>query len=295
MTALNGYPSQTTSGSGLFNGASSTGLIQGYAQPDPATRWALRSGIVSQSETVPMWGGIGVYADVSPISTSGPRGSLGQVIGRATALTGSTALIGFSVFDQAYNMVNDPNNPVPTAGSGQSIGYYPLGSRARVAVACDPSLISLRGGEINQQVSWDFVNQILVPYLGTLTISSGTYVTGTGVISLTMSAGVTFSAGDSVILSSLTGTGAYASLDGTWTVMSASGTAVTVQGPVGAGAATITGGSLTLGSGASSALPVVVLSVYPTGCRTVQTTGGLYTWNENGSAAIIQLTGGTTA
>ena len=295
MTALNGFPSQTTSGQGLFNGASSTGIIQGHAYPDPATRFALRSAIVSQSETVPMWGGIGVYADISPISTSGPRGALGQVVGRATALTGSTGLVGFTVFDQGYNGINDPNNPVPTYGSGQSINYYPLGSRARIAVAADPGLISLRGGEINQQVSWDFVNQILVPYLGTLTISSGTYVTGTGVISLTMSAPVTFSAGDSVVLSGLTGTGAYASLDGTWTALTASGTAVTVQGPVGAGAAAITGGSLTLGSGASSALPVTVHDVQPSGNMTVQTTGGLYTWNYNGSAAIIQLTGGTTA
>ena len=295
MVATNGFPSYTTSGQGLFNGASSTGLIQGHAFPDPSTRNWLRSAVVSQNETVPMWGGIGVYADVSPISSTGPKQPLGQVIGRATALTGSTGLVGFTVFDQAYNMVNDPNNPVPTAGSGQSINYYPLGSRARIAVACDPSLISLRGGEINQQVSWDFTNQLLVPYLGTLTISSGTYVSSTGVITLTMSASVTFSAGDSVILSSLTGTGAYASLDGTWTVLTASGTAVTVQGPVGAGAATITGGSLTLGSGASSALPVTVLDIQPTGCMTVSTTGGLYTWNFSGSAAIIQLTGGTTA
>ena len=94
MTASNGFPTLTTAGKGLFNGASSTGLIQGQAFPDPATRYALRSGIVSQNETVPMWGGIGVYADISPISTTGPRQSLGQVLGRATSLSGSTALVG---------------------------------------------------------------------------------------------------------------------------------------------------------------------------------------------------------
>lgn len=295
MAANNGFPSYTTSGQGLFNGASSTGLIQGQAFPDPSTRNALRAGIVSQNETVPMWGGIGVYADISPISTNGPKGVMGQVVGRATALTGSTGLVGFTVSDQGYNMISDPNNTVPTAGSGQSINYYALGSRARIAVACDPALISLRGGNVNQQVSWDFVNQILVPYLGTLTISSGTYNNTTGVVTLTLSASATFSAGDAIIVSSLTGTGAYASLNGTFTALTVSGTTVTYQATAGVGASTITGGSLTLGSGASSALPVSVLDVQPTGNMLVTTTGGLYNWTFNGSAAIIQLTGGTTA
>lgn len=295
MTASNGFPSMTTAGQGLFNGASSTGLIQGQAFPDAAVRNALRSGIVSQNETVPMWGGIGVYADISPISSTGPKGQLGQVLGRATALTGSTALVGFTVFDQAYNMVTDPNNPVPTAGSGQSINYYPLGSRARIAVACDPALVSLRGGLINQQVSWDFVNQLLVPYeASAYTVSSGTYNSTTGAVVLTLSTTPAFSAGDSIIVSSATGTGSYASINGTWTVTAVSGNTVTYTIATGL-TLTITGGSLTQGSGTASALPVTVLDVQPSGCMTVQTTGGLYTYNYSGACAIIQLTGGTTA
>jgi len=297
MAANNGFPSQTTSGQGLFNGASSLGLIQGQAFPDPATRFALRSGIVSQNETIPMWGGVGVNVDISPISANGPRSSLGQVLSRATSLTGSGALLGFTVFDQAYNLVTDPNNTVPTAGSGQTINYYPLGCRARIAVECDPALVSLRGSNINPQVSWDFVNQILVPYIGTLTISSGTYNNTTGIVTLTLSAAATFSAGDAIIVSSLTGTGAYAGLNGTFTALSVSGSTVTYQATASLGASTITGGSLTLGSGASSALPVVVLDVQPAGNMIVNynAVAGTTNWSFNGACAIIQLTGGTTA
>ena len=79
------------------------------------------------------------------------------------------------------------------------------------------------------------------------TISSGTYNNGTGVVTLTMSASIVFGAGTPFTLSSLTGTGAYASLDGSWTALTASGTAVTFQAPAGLGATTVTGGTLTAG------------------------------------------------
>ena len=275
---------------GLFN-VTSDGLRQGTAYPDPATRYALRQGILSQNETIPMWGGVGVYANV-PGGAGNPSYALGYVGGRATALTGSTKLVGFSVFDQAYNMVTSPSSPVPLIGSGGSFNWYGLGSRARIAVACDPALVSLRQSTISPQVSWDFTNQLLVPYLGTLTISSGTYNTTTGVIVLTMAVAPTWSAGDSVTLASLTGTGAYASLNGTWTTTGVSGSTATLAGPIGVGASSITGGNLTVGGSASQALLVDVLDVQSTNCETVvySATTNTATWNYNGACAVIQLT-----
>ena len=287
--ALNPYA--TTVGQGLFVGAYSTGLRQGTAYPDPSTRFALRGGILSQSETIPMWGGVGIYENV-PGGAGNPSYSLGPIVGRATALTGASALAAFSVFDQDYAMINDPQSQVPLIGSGGMVMSYALGSRARIAVQCDPALVDLKGGPIGAQVSWDFVNQLLVPYLGTLTISSGTYNNATGIVTLIMSAPVSFSAGDAIIISALTGTGAYASLDGTFTALSAAGTAVTYQAAAGLGASTITGGSLTLGSGASSALPVKVLDVQSSNCMTVEynnPTAGLANWNFNGACAVIQI------
>jgi hypothetical protein len=75
-------------------------------------------------------------------------------------------------------------------------------------------------------------------------ISSGTYNNSTGLVTLTMSASIKFGVGGNVIVSGLTGTGAFASLNGTFLPVSASGTTVTYNAGAGLGAATITGGSL---------------------------------------------------
>lgn len=297
MAANNGFPNLTTAGQGLFNGASSVGMIQGQADPDPATRFALRAGIVSTSENTPMWGGLAVQADLSPVS-NGPSGVLGQVLLRATALSNC---VGFSVFDQGYNMVNDPTNTVPTSGSGQSLNYYPLGSRARIAVPCDPALIALRGGLINQQVSWDFVAQMLVPYSGahsTAAVSAASWAsTGGGRIDFTVGTDLTATvgAGDWVDISGVVETGGTGgSLNGAWQVYSISATHIVVVAPAAAGYyPTYTSGG-TVGAG-GGALPVTLLDVQPTGCMTVQNIGGAITYNYNGACAKIQLTGGTTA
>lgn len=280
---------QTVGNSGLFN-IKSTGFRQGTAYPDPSSMFRLRAGLLSESETLPMWGGVGVYAFV-PGGPGNPNYSLGPIVGRATALTGTYKLAGFSVFDQAYGMVTSPQSPVPTAGSLQQVNYYPLGCLQRLIVACDPTLADLRGANTSPQVSWDFTNQLLVPYIGTLTISSGTYNNTTGVVTLVMSASVGFDAGDSIVISSLTGTGAYASLNGTFTALTASGTSVTYNAGAGLGASTITGGSLTVGGSADAALPVEVLDIETTNCEVVSysTATGFATWNYNGAAAVIQV------
>jgi hypothetical protein len=289
MAGFNVNPFVTTVAEGMFN-TTSVGLRQGTAFPDPATRNRSRTTVLAADETLPMWGGVGVYMNV-PGVPGGPGVPLGPVSGRANSLTGSKALAGFSVFDGAYAMVTTPQSRAPLAGPGNQVIVYPLGSLARIVVACDPVLVNLWGQPIRPQVSWDFVAQRLVPYLGTLTISSGTYVTGTGVITLIMSAPAGFGAGDEAVISSLTGTGAYADLEGSWEVTNVAGSTVTLAGPPGAGAATITGGSLVLGSGASSALPVAVLDVQATNCIVVDydEATGFANYNFDGAAAVIQI------
>lgn len=290
---------QSVGNNGLFN-AQSTGLRQGTAYADPSTRYRLRAGILATTETLPMWGGVAIYANV-PGGSAGTVGSpgvpsytLGPIVGRATAESGgSFPIAGFSVTDEAYGMITSPQSPVPLAGSGMQVNWYPLGSLARIAVACDPALVDLRGNPIGGPVAWDFTNQLLVPDLGTLVISSGTYVSATGVITLTMAAPITFDAGDSVTLAGLTGTGTnLATLDGTWTsIAPTTGSTVTLQGPVGEGAITITGGNLTVGGAASAALNVKVLDIQSTNCETVQyaPATGFATYTYNGSAALIQI------
>lgn len=291
-------PIVTTNAAGSFN-TQSNGFIQGQAQDDPSARNRLQSGILAQSETIVMWGGVGIYNDVpGPGPTVGsplPQPELGGNLGRATSLTNAASkqLTGFSVFDQAHSMIQSPQSPVPLAGSGMSVNYYLLGSLARIAVACDPALVDLEGNIITTQVSWDFVNQLLVPFeASALTISSGTYNNTTGEVTLTMSASINFGPGDAIIVSSLTGTGAYASLNGTFTAdTGTAGTTVKYNAGASLGAATITGGSLTLGSGANSALPVKIMGVNIGNSMTVEfdTDTGFATWNPNGSCALIKI------
>lgn len=291
VASLTYNPYTTTVAQGMFN-VQSNGLKQGTAYPDPSTRNALRGGYLDSGETLPMWGGVGIYMDV-PGTVGQPNVAFGTKMGRADSLTGSKALAGFSVFDQNYSMVTTPQNTVPISVSGQQVNVYALGSRARIAVACDPILIDLFGLPIGTAVSWDFVNQLLVPFIASaLTISSGTYNNTTGVITLTMSAPITFGPGDAVVISSLTGTGAFASLNGTWTAIApTSGSTVTLAATAGVGASTITGGSASLGSGANSTLPVKVLEVQATNCVTVSwdPVNLVATWNFNGCCAVIQI------
>lgn len=288
---FNPYATQVAAGS--FN-IQSSGYVQGLAMDDPEARYRLAGGILAASETKPMWGGVGISETTSPV-TGGPAGGVtGGTITRATTQTAAAAgqLTGFSAFDQNYSAVSSPSSPVPLVASGNTLNFYRLGSRARIPVAIDPVLVNLDNNVITQNVSWDFVNQLLVPFVGTLTISSGTYVSGTGVVTLTMSAPITFGPGDAIIVSSLTGTGAFASLNGTFTALAGTtGSTVVYNAGAGLGAATITGGSLTLGSGASSALLVKILNVNIGNSMVVQydPVTGAATWNRSGSCALILL------
>lgn len=288
-TALKFSPYNTTVAQGMFN-TTADGMVQGTAFPDPSTTWRLRGGQLASAETLPMWGGVALYANV-PGAAGGPNPTQGPIVGRANGITGGSKLAGFSVFDQDYAMVTSPQNTVPVIDSGGQVNWYPMGSLARIIVAADPALVSLIGGPIAPQVSWDWANQLLVPYIGTLTISSGTYVSATGIVTLTMSASIGFSAGDAIVVSGLTGTGAYASLNGTFTAIApTSGTTVTYQAASGLGAAAITGGSLTLGSGSDVAIPVDVLNIQSSNCVTVEWDGANFaTWNFNGCCAEIQI------
>lgn len=163
MSTISFNPVLTTNAAGSFN-VSSTGYIQGIALDQPAIRNSLAGGILADDETLPMWGGVGIY---EKIPTAGARDTLGGVLGRSTALAGAKPLIGFSVFDQDHSMINTPQSPVPLAGSRMGVNFYRLGSGARIAVKCDPALVNLEGGLVTQQVSWDFDAQQLIAYNAT--------------------------------------------------------------------------------------------------------------------------------
>ena len=155
-------------------------------------------------------------------------------------------------------MIQSPQSRVPLAGSGMQINYYPLGSGARLCLAADPSLASLGGSTSQSSIAWDFVNNLLVPYTGAVTISSGTYAStlsvssGTydpigGNVTLTLSAASGLVTGQQVAVSGATGTGSYASINGTQTLLSVTSNTITYY--VGTGLTmTITGGTVASGT-----------------------------------------------
>src|SRR6185437_2368989 len=212
-------------------------------------------------------------------SSPQPSVTLGPSMRRATGLTGSLPLNGWSVFDQAYNAVVDPSSTVPLIGTGQSMMAYRLGSGARIAVACDPGLTSLQGGPISASVAWDFVNQLLIPYTGTLNVGAGnTYNSSTGVVTLNVT-GANLSPGDSVTVAGLAGTGSFASADGVHTTGPGTGGNVVTYTIATGLTMTINDSTGTIATG--SPLSVTVLDVQASNCITVNYNSGTNTasWN----------------
>lgn len=274
-------PALMTNAAGTFNNTS-TGLIQGMAYPDPATRYSLNAGVLLAAETLPMWGGIPIFEQVPGADAAG---TLGCPVGRSTTVTGgSKPITAFSVFDQGYSAINSPQSEVPLISNGGQVMYYRLGSKARISVACDATLISLRGGLINANVSWDFVNQMLIPYSAP-TFSSGSYAGTTVTLVTTGAHGLL--PGDQIIVSGATGTGDFAEINGQFTLIAGT-TGSTLKYTIDSGL-TMTISGATLGTGAD--LPVDVLDVQATNSMTVSYNGttGFANWNRNGACAIISI------
>ena len=291
-------PYVQTNFSGSFN-SSSNGLVQGTAYPDPATRFALSHGVLASTETLPIWGGVGIAASVSTPGVTSieynasapPSGDLGMLVSRATTLTaGSGGLVGFTVFDRAHSWVITPQSPVPTGAVGGFVPFFLLGSGQRIAVAIDPALVSLETGPITGPVSWDFALQRLVPYVAAYpanVITAAAWAStsgGTATLTTTTAHGV--AVGDDFTITGVTPS-AY---NGTFTAIAGTtGSTLKYLLPLSStpGSGTMFG---TLVAGGGS-LNVEILEVNAGNSRTVNynSTTGVATWNYSGSAAIIKL------
>ncbi len=270
-------PLLTTNGLGSFS-VQSDGYVQGIALDDPAIRNSLAGGVLLTTESLPMWGGVGI-GEFLPASTS--DGALGSGIGRALTLAGLT---GFSVFNQAHNWVTSPQSQVPSAGAGMTVPFYRFGSGARIAVAIDPALVSLDTGLVTQQVSWDFALQRLVPYApvepaNVLTAAAWS----AGVVSVTTTAAHGYVTGNDVTISGNTPSG----YNGTFKITKTGASTFTYPLAVDPGANTVLG-QVDAGGGA---LPVQVLQLNIGNSKTVSydAVNNLVNWNNSGSTAIILI------
>lgn len=287
------FPYGTTNASGSFV-VQSAGYVQGVYQDEPAIRYSLATGTLSASATGPIWGGMAISESVAP--ASGYDRTLGGTLVPAAAVTNIT---GFSVFNNAYSMVGSPSSPVPLAGSaGASVAFFRMGCGIRIPVAMDPSLVSLDGGLITQNVSWDFNNQILQPYdasTATYSVTSATSAFAGGVytIAIVMAAASPVAAvGDSINISGVTGTGA-ALVNGNQVVTAFTDNQhfsiqiTAASGAIATGALT---GTILLNYG-TGILPVKILDISAGNSMTVNynPTTGAATWNRSGYAALIQI------
>jgi len=291
-------PVLTTNGVGGFN-ISADGLIQGQAMDDPSARFRLSGGVLASDETLPMWGGVGIYELTGGLSTAAARQyPLGNVIGRANSLTAQAAkqLTGFSVFDQDHSMINTPQSPVPLAASGMSVNWYRFGSNARFAVAMDPSLVDLEGNIITQLVSWDFINQRLQQYVAsgpTEAITSQTWsATNGGQVAVVMTGASVLGLGDTFNVSGAVGNGTNTDFyNGTFVINTWTDTThftYLKADPTAVAGACTTPGVINVGIGA---LPCKILRVKTENCMIVayDSATGFATWDRNGAAALIQI------
>jgi len=286
-------PLLTTNAAGAFN-VDAAGLIQGTAFDDPAVRNYLAGGILASTETTPMWGGVAITENIPTPSLTTPSMALGGVIARAAS---STAITGFSVFNQAHAMLTTPQSPVPMSPSGGIVNFYRIGSGARIALAIDPSLVSLEGGAINQNVSWDFNNQRLQPYVAsgaTESVSSMTWSNANGGRAAIVlgSAGV-FGLGDTINISGATntGSGGAAAVNGNFVIDTyTDSTHFTVAMPAASGVIGTIAGTIVINVG-TGALNVKILKVEIGNSLIVNynSTTGYATWNRSGSAAVVLI------
>jgi len=207
MATVNFNPMAVGSFGGNFQ-IDSGGYVQGDYLQDPAVRFALATGVVASTETLPMYGGVGITETIG-------SGALGNNLARAVS---DAAITGFAVFTQAHNgiLLQGNGQQVPLNFGGQSMSFFRLGSGARIPAACDPDLVSLIGGTISPQVTWDYNLQMLVPYnaaTATVNVTSITasYSATTGLwtfVVVAAAAANVAAVGDIINIAGVTGTGA---------------------------------------------------------------------------------------
>lgn len=285
-------PSLTTNAAGGF-GVSSAGFVQGIAFDDPSVRNALAGAPLASTETVPMWGGIPITENIPSLTADS---ALGGQVARATAVANIT---GFSVINQAAAWITSPQSQAPTAGAGMTVPFYRLGSGARIAVKCDPSLAgALDGGAINQQFSWDFNNSCLQPYdAATATVSltsiTSSYAAGLYTFAVVAAAATLVGAvGDAINVSGVTGTGA-ALVNGNQVVTAFTDNqhfSFQIAAGAGAIATGALGGTLILNQGVG-ALTAKILQINPSNSKIVvyDPVNNVANWMSNGCAAIILI------
>ena len=287
-------PMLTTNAAGQFS-TTSDGAVQGTAQESPVDRFQLYTGVLAATETLPMWGGVGISENIPIVGSDGAQGS--SII-RATSVTAGAAgqLSGFSVSDQTYAWLTTPQSFAPSAQAGMTVPHYRLGSRARVWLPIAPTLISLDGSVITSQVSWDYVNQQIVPYAAAYVanpITGATWASTSGgrtTFTVTNDLSAVLAATDVIEVTGVVSTGGTGvGYNGQFSVVSVTSTTIVVTQLSASSPGTYSsGGTVVAGGGA---LPVKILYISPSNNKLVKydPTTGFVTYSPNGPTGATGL------
>jgi hypothetical protein len=150
-------PLPTTSASNSF-GDSTLGYTAGSLWPNAAARNFLRTGFVDASVTGLVYGGVGITAKTQAAGTP----MLGPTL---TIATTASNLTGFAVWDQSAAGVQTPQSPVSLFSPGMSISFVEFGLGQCIALPMSATnAANLLGVADNTQLTWDFTNQVLLPF-----------------------------------------------------------------------------------------------------------------------------------
>lgn len=152
-------PLPVTNAAGSFF-ASSDGYIAGMALDDPGLRYQLQSAIVALASAALMYAGVGVSAKIA--NQVGVAAALGKTIDQATSIAN---LRGFAVSNQSYAGIQLPQSQVPIYSPGMALNFYEFGSGARIPLPISSANAqALLGNDDGPQLSWDYTNQVVIPY-----------------------------------------------------------------------------------------------------------------------------------
>jgi|SRR5580700_880614 hypothetical protein len=161
MLTLN--PMLTSNSAGLF-GAQTIGKVAGCLYPKPNARFNLRAGTIAASVTGLVYAGVAISAALASQANQSVGAQQGPQLTLATALAN---FAGFAVADQSFAGIMTPQSTVPLFSPGMSISFVEPGSESVIALPISAAnAANLLSASQYTQLSWDFTNEVVIPYTG---------------------------------------------------------------------------------------------------------------------------------
>jgi hypothetical protein len=153
-------PMVTSNDAGSFFASSDGYIAGGMAYPDPAALQKLRIGTIAAAAAGLFYGGVGLAVSTPAVQSALSGASL-------QLASGIGSLTGFAVWDQAAAGIQTPQSPVPQYAPGQTMSFFSFGSGAAIALPISAvNAAALLNTSERAQVSWDYTNQVVVPFTG---------------------------------------------------------------------------------------------------------------------------------